>query len=461
VSRPAIVHFTSRIESMQRLRYLLTGLALSAAMAGCDHTLQTEPVDRVPSENEIVDAPTARAALTGTYDALQSLSYYGRNFLILGDLSADNARHRGTFQYLGDIDRNQIQADNTAVTGVWTAIYRALARVNTLLDKVPTVAGLTDTEKNEIVGEGYFLRALHLHNLTKFWGDVPMPLTAITSAADAALVTRTPQAQVYTQILADLAKAEQLISNAKQTRQGSLGSVRAIRARVLLYMGNYQGALDATTTVMAMGYSLAPAYADLFTADGTATPEDIFRVTFTPQEFNEMGYYYLQAGRREVAPTPALNSAYETGDARKTWTVAPNGSQFQGTKFPTTIGGEDLHVIRLAEVILIRAEALARLNGAGQLALAVAEYNKLRVRAKLAPHVFGVDVVTQADVLAAIDKERRLELALEGDRWPDLVRTGRAATVMALPANRAYQVLYPIPASERVVAPGLTQNTGY
>jgi hypothetical protein len=446
---------------MTRLRHLLAGVALSAGIAGCDSALQTEPVDRVPSENQIVDASTARAALIGTYDGLQALSYYGRTFLVLGDLSADNARHRGTFQYLGDIDRNQVQADNTAINSVWGAIYTALARTNTLLAKVPAITGLTDTEKNEILGEGYFLRALHLHNLTKFWGDVPMPTAPITSAGDAATVTRTPQAQVYTQILADLTQAEQLITNAKQTRQGSLGGVRALRARVLLYKGDYQGAFDATTAVLAMGYALAPTYPELFTSDGTATAEDIFRITFTPQEYNEMGYYYLRAGRREVAPTPALNAAYEAGDARKTWTVAPSGSEFQGTKFPTTIGGEDLHVIRLGEVILIRAEALARLNGAGQLALAVAEYNKLRVRAKLPAHVFGVDVVTQADVLAAIDKERRLELALEGDRWPDLVRSGRAVSVMALPATRAYQALYPIPASERVVAPGLTQNPGY
>jgi hypothetical protein len=446
---------------MKRLRHLLTGLALAATAAGCDSALQTEPVDRVPSENEIVDGPTARAALIGEYDGLQALSYYGRNFLVLGDLSADNARHRGTFQYLGEVDRNQLKADNTAVTGVWGAIYSALARTNTVLAKVPAITDLSATEKNEILGESYFLRALHLHNLTKFWGDVAMPLTPITSAAEAATVTRTPAAQVYTQILADLAQAEQLITVAKQTNRASLGAVRALRARVLLYMGNYQGALDATTAVMGMGYSLAPNYTDLFTADGNTTPEDIFRVLFTPQEYNEMGYYYLRAGRREVAVTPGLNSTYEVGDVRKVATVAPSGSEFQGVKFPTTIGGEDLHVIRFAEVLLIRAEALARLNGAGQLALAVDEYNKIRVRAKLPPHVLGdIGLTTQPQVLAAIDKERRLELALEGDRWPDLVRTGRAVTVMGL-ADRPYQALYPVPAEERVVAPLLGQNTGY
>ena len=441
-------------------RFLLTALALAATVS-CDSALTTTPVDRIPAENEIVDAGTARAALTGAYDGLQALSYYGRTFLVLGDLSSDNVRHRGTFQYLGDIDRNQILSDNTSVTNVWGAIYDALARANTVLDRVPTVEDLTDSEKNQILGEAYFLRALHLHNLTKFWGDVPMPLIPITSAEEAGVVTRTPKAQVYTQILADLAKAETMITNEKQTKQGSLGSVRALKARVMLYMANYQGALDATTAVLGMGYALDPTFANLNTADGTATAEDILRVVFTPQEYNEMGYYYRRDGRREVAVTPALNAAFEVGDVRKAATVAPSGSEFQGVKWPSTIGGEDIHVIRFAEVILIRAEAYARLNGAGQLGLAVAEYNKIRVRAKLAPHVLGVDVTTQTDVLNAIDKERRLELALEGDRWPDLNRTGRATAVMGLTPDRTFQLLYPIPARERVVAPTLTQNPGY
>ncbi|MEJ7812492.1 MAG: RagB/SusD family nutrient uptake outer membrane protein [Gemmatimonadaceae bacterium] len=439
-----------------RLRLALPALIL-AAFTACDSVLETEPVDRVPSDREIVSPQTARAALIGAYDALQSLSYYGRTFLVLGDLSADNARHRGTFQYLGDVDRNQVQADNTAVTNVWGSIYTALSRVNTILALVPGVEGLTDTDRNEILGEAYFLRALHFHNLVKFWGDIPTPLAPVTNASEAAAFTRTPQAQVYDQILSDLDKAATLVT-VKQTRQASPGAVLALRARVLLYKGDYAGALDAANKVLALGYTLATNYSDLFTADGTNTGEDILRITFTPQEYNELGYYYLRAGRREVGVTPNLNSSYETGDTRKTQTVAPSGSEFQGTKFPTTIGGEDLHVIRLAEVILIKAEALARLN---QLPEAVTEYNKLRLRAKLVAHVFGTTVRTQAEVLAAIAKERRLELALEGDRWPDLVRTGQAMSVLALPADRAFQLLYPIPSREIVVAPGLKQNPGY
>lgn len=440
-----------------RLRLLMPAVLLVAA-AGCDSALTTDPVDRVPAENAIVDAATARAALVGAYDALQALSYYGRTFEVLGDLSADNAEHVGTFQYLGQVDRNQLQADNTAVTNVWIAIYDAVARVNLILQKVPDVPGLTAAQKNQILGEARFLRALHYHNLVKFWGDVPMPLEPLDSPAEASQLTRTAKAQVYTQILADLTQAEQLMTTAKQARQASLGAVRALRARVLLYNENYQGALDAANAVQAMGYSLAPLFENLFTDEGTDTPEDVFRVSFTATEYNEMGYYYLFDGRWEVAPTANLYAAFPATDKRRPLTASKDGSDYEGTKFPTTIGAEDLHVIRFAEVLLIKAEALARL---GRLAEAVTEYNKIRVRAGLAPHVLGTNVTTQTDVLNAIWNERRLELALEGDRFPDLVRTGRALTVLGLPANRAFQLLYPIPSRELIVSSGLTQNPGY
>ena len=442
-----------------KLRYLLPAFVLATA-TGCDSVLDADPVDRIPLDEAITTPVSARAALAGAYDALQSLSYYGRNFLVLADLSADNALHRGTLTALADVDRNELRPDNTTVTGVWSAIYSGIARANFILDNVPDVTGWTDgTERDQILGEAHFLRALHYHNLVKNWGDVPMPLVAVKSPDEAAAYTRTPSAQVYTQILADLDAAASLMTEEDATLTASLGAVHALRSRVMLYMANWQGTIDAARAVYAGGYTLAPTYASLFTAEGTPTSEDIFRMNSTPQEFNEMGYYYLNAGRWEVTPTANLYTSYEAGDARFTHSVfrRTNGT-YEGRKFPTTIGGEDLHIIRLGEVILNKAEAHARLF---QLDSAVKEYNRVRVRAGLAPHVLGVQVSGQQQVLDAIWRERRSELALEGDRLPDLVRTGRAAAVLGLAADRQYQLLYPIPQSERTVAPGLTQNPGY
>ncbi|HEY9228372.1 MAG TPA: RagB/SusD family nutrient uptake outer membrane protein [Gemmatimonadaceae bacterium] len=223
--------------------------------------------------------------------------------------------------------------------------------------------------------------------------------------------------------------------------------------------GDYPGALTAANTVLAGRDTLTVPFADLFTAAGANTSEDIFRVAFTSSQANSLGYYWLQAGRHEARVTTNLYTAFEAGDVRKAVTTTPRASGatvYQGNKFPTTAGTEHPHVIRLAEVVLIKAEVLARQNN---LAGAVAEYNKVRVRAGLKAHQLGTEVKTQSEVLAAILNERRLELALEGDRWPDLVRLGMAGTVKTL-AKPGY-ALFPIPLRDMTTTPGLTQNPGY
>ena len=84
------------------------------------------------------------------------------------------------------------------------------------------------------------------------------------------------------------------------------------------------------------------------------TVEDIFRVSFTGVKYNEMGYYYLFDGRWEAAPTADLYAAYPAADRRRPITVGKDGSDYEGTKFPTTIGAEDVHVIRFGEVVLTK-----------------------------------------------------------------------------------------------------------
>jgi hypothetical protein len=238
-------------------------------------------------------------------------------------------------------------------------------------------------------------------------------------------------------------------------------------------MGDYAGAEAAAAQVEGMGYSLAPNFSDLFDATGGNTTEDIFRVTFTPTQAQSVSYSYLPkalGGRWEVAPTAATDvgtgttgiiaafdpasggsiAAYNPADLRGKWSISRAGTRTYAAKFRNPTGDEDIHVIRLGEVILIRAEALARL---GRLPEAIAEYNRLRVRAGLAPDPTTLD---QTQTLAAIARERRLELAFEGDRWPDMVRTGTGMANLDPGQN-----LLPIPQSELDVAPNIAQNPGY
>ena len=445
---------------------LVAAIAATVAIAACSSVLDTAPYDRIPANQQIVDAASAQAALVGAYAQLEASGMYGLDLVLLGEMPSDNASWGGTYQFLGEIASNSIHTDNTEVFNMWAALYRQIDRDNVILDRVPAVTSIPSSTSNEILGEAYFLRALSYHNLAKYWGDVPMPLKPVVAASEASTYTRSPVAQVYTQILSDLDNAGKLVTATSNTRMATVAAVNALRARVLFYRASltsstadFAAALAAANTVLAGRDALPVPYANLFTATGDNTSEDIFRVAFTPSQENDLGYYFLQAGRHEARVTSNLFNSFEAGDLRKAVTTTPRSSgstTYQGNKYPTTTGTEHPHVIRLAELVLIKAEVLARQN---DLAGAVAEYNKVRVRAGLRAHVLGTNVTTQADVMAAILKERRSELALEGDRWPDLVRLGLAGTVKTL-TNPGY-TLFPIPAHDINANNKLTQNSAY
>ncbi|MGQ0649644.1 MAG: RagB/SusD family nutrient uptake outer membrane protein [Gemmatimonadaceae bacterium] len=441
-----------------RTRRSLAALAV-VALAACDETLTVEPVNEVETKEAIIDAGSARAALAGAYDALQSTAYYGGSFNFFTELPTDNAEHVGTFTTYADLDKHVTTADNSTIEGIWDSIYDAIGRANTIIALVPGVAALSTEEKNDIIGQAHAIRALSYHNLVKIWGPVPIRTEPASDLAELSNTTRAPVDQVYTQVLADLTKASSLLDSEERTRKVSRGFVDALRSRVQLYRGDYVAAEAAAQATVNRGYELAEAFEDLFDAEGNETPEDIFRTSFTATEFNLLGFYYMSksfGGRWELAPTANAVSAFEAADARLAWTILTDSRRRRyGHKFPTTVGAEDIHVIRFAEVLLNLAEAQARQN---KLSQAVATYNQLRERALLAPHALGTNVKTQAEVLAAVLAERRRELMFEGDRWPDLVRTGRAVSVLNI---LAFRTLFPIPTNEIDVAPKMTQNPGY
>ncbi|MFO8175418.1 MAG: RagB/SusD family nutrient uptake outer membrane protein [Longimicrobiales bacterium] len=440
-------------------RFLALFLMIGALSTCTDELLDLEPVDQLTDEIAISDARGARAALTGAYEALQSSSYYGGSFLFFNDLSADNAVHTGTFHSHAEAARNQLRPENSAVTSIWNAIYEAINRTNHLILQVPDISDLSDSERSRILGEARFLRALHYHNLVRLWGDVPLRTAPIASPAEASSIERAPMEEAYTQILSDLEAAQSSLAAEGDTRRATLGAVHALAARVHLYREEWGQAEAAAEALEDLGYDLAADYASLFPATGGDTPEDIFRVLFTVVQWNQLGWYYIGSsfgGRGEIAPQQSLMDAYAEGDVRRDWTIHGDvEGAAHGTKFPTTAGAEHPHVIRFAEIILTKAEALAQ---QGNLDEAVAAYNRIRVRAGLTPHVLDTDVTSQEEVLEAIWHERRLELALEGDRFSDLRRTGRAVEVLNIPA---FQAIYPIPQAEMDVAPNMTQNPGY
>jgi starch-binding outer membrane protein, SusD/RagB family len=454
---------SSRIHRAMRIRLLVPALLLVAS--GCNSILDTTPKDTIPEATAISDAPSARAALAGMYTSLQSLSSYGETLIEFGDLSADNAENTGTYTSYLEADLNQLRSNNASIFDIWTSAYDGINRANEIITKVPAVTGLDDTEKAEIMGEAYFVRALDYHNLVKLFGGVPIRTQPTASVSDVGNATRASVPEVYTQILKDLDSAAAFITNTEPTTQATVGAVAALRARVLLYAGDYPGAQAAAEAVEAMDYDLSSNYGDLFPTTGQANVEDIFKVDASLTQENFLSYDYLNV--YELGPTlslmhaydPAFNPAtsdiedYNPTDTRGRWNILVDDGTVYGNKYRSIVGTENVPVIRFAEVILIRAEALARQS---QLPQAVTELQRIQTRANATLFVLGTH--TQQDVIDAITAERQKEFAFEGDRWPDLVRLGTAATVLGIDPN---QTLYPIPAREIAVSPTLTQNPGY
>ncbi len=177
-----------------------TALIAALAATACSRVLDTEPYDRVPATQQIVDASTAQAALTGAYAQLEASGMYALDIQLLGEMASDNASWGGTYQFLHDITINNIQIDNTEVLNMWSALYKQIDRDNVILERVPQITSIPSSTSGEILGEAYFLRALSYSNLVKYWGDVPMPLKPVVAASRCRRTRRTPVAQVYTEI---------------------------------------------------------------------------------------------------------------------------------------------------------------------------------------------------------------------------------------------------------------------
>jgi hypothetical protein len=438
---------------------LLTVVALGAC--NTDELLNVLPVDEISDEIAIVDAQSARAALVGAYDRIQDL--WGFEWTMWVDLLTDDVEHTGTFGSFADGDLHNFRPNMGTIDGLWTDHYSGIDRVNRLIQKVPLIADIDPADANDVLGQAYAVRALLYFNLVRVWGDVPLVLTPPANLEDAAQVSRAPAAGVWTQIESDLGQAASMLAGTDNDVHTFFtpGAVTALESKVALYQGDWATAASKAQQVVASGeYGLVADLRDAFTADGDASLEDILRVAFNAADECYQGWWYRYDGRLEIGATQEIYDLYEPGDLR--WVLNFDGARSDGiqvVKWPTPIGAEDIHVIRYANVLLILAEALAEQN---DLPNAVVYLNQIRARAGVSEYVLGTDLVSQQDVLDAVYLERRLELAFEGERWHDLVRTGRAMAVLG-PGGRfeSHEVLWPIPVGEMDTAPNLVQNPGY
>jgi hypothetical protein len=203
-------------------------------------------------------------------------------------------------------------------------------------------------------------------------------------------------------------------------------------------------------------YELVTTFRDLFETKNSS--ESILELQYSINNTNSLAFWFFTqalGGRWGFSPSQDLFDAYEAGDPRRDASIGlSDGDRFGNKYFRITNEDDNVMVLRLAEMYLIRAEANMRLGGAA--ADVRADIDVVRARAGLAP--LPASVSGQAALTDAILQERRVEFAMEGHRFFDLRRLGRAEQILALASNR---LVFPVPQVERDVNPNLAQNPGY
>jgi hypothetical protein len=376
-------------------------------------------------------------------------------------MPADNVVFNGTLSQYLQLDQNAIPADNVTTVATYQGIYKTINTVNSVIADVPGLTDplLSEAEKNKILGEAYFIRALGYFDLGRGWGGVQLQLKPTTDLSSAKGIKRSTLSQVYDQVLADLIQAETLLPDDATTRnRAQKSTARALRARLHLYRKEWASAENYATQVISnTKYQLTPAYAGFFTAPFLST-ESIFELTFSSNDKNSfwnLWYPSSAGGQFTLKPSATFVSKVTDpaiGGGRKAL-IAGSSPNNYGVLYNTTSSSTDpSYVIRLAEMYLIRAEARAQLN---DYTGALEDLNVIRSRAG----VPDFSSLSKVDILKAIEDENSIEFAFEAHRWFDLVRTGRTGEVLGI-TNKNYWLL-PIPLSDVLSDPDVIQNPGY
>lgn len=441
---------------MKKILYFASLLSIASA---CD-VLDVKPTNSISPDDAFKDKNGVEKGVQGAYTSFQNLGYYGRHYLLLSDLAADNTFHPAdaTDATYAQVDNNNIMPENGTIDGIWTSAYEGINIANNGIVRVPEVKDMTKEERAQALGELHFIRALNHFNLLNYFGPIPIRLTP-TVGLNELNVPRSSVEAVYEQIISDLTFAEDSISLSQGTTRASSLAATALLARVYLYKGDYaKASAKATQVIDSKKYSLLPDYETVFT-DNSA--ESIFEIDFTPTSRNRVAEYISprsKKGRLEAAPTPDFLAAYEPTDTirLKTSIWDTLNVKYAAKYHDLSVGQDNIIVLRLAEMYLIRAEAGAREEG--DIASIQNDINAIRKRVKLA----DTEADTYAELLTAVDHERRIELAFEGHRWFDLVRTNQALDVLPF-VTSVDQTLFPIPLEEILTNrhPEMKQNDGY
>jgi hypothetical protein len=440
-------------------KHIIKGLVFSTILfSACTKELDTTPTQTIDVTAALKTGADVKAALVGAYSDFGADYFYGGRIFLEADLLANNNEMTwsGTYQQLTQTFNKAIPRENSYVANNWLAGYRAINDVNNVLSAMPVVSA---KDTSIVSGEAKFIRGASYFELVrmfaKAWNDgnpatnpgVPLILTPTISITSESNVKRNTVAEVYAQVIADLTDAEAKLPKSNGFF-ATKSAAAALLAKVHLQKKDYAKALqEANNAITNSSASLTSTYAEAFGLKNT--PEDIFAIQVTStsgyQGFNE---FYSSAQRGDIQITNAHLSMYAPTDDRLNLFYQDNGSTYTG-KFEDLYG--NVHTIRLAEMLLVRAECNFRLGSAVG-AKPIDDINAIRARAK-AP-LYTAATLTLQSIL----QERRLELAFEGFSLHDIKRL--EGSVANLPWNSP-KLIFPIPNREMIANPNLIQNEGY
>lgn len=514
------------------MKKILIAIFISLSLVSCsDDFVSRNSLTQIAEGNFWQSESDAFLALNGVYAALQGNSIYGGSlngfqgipgFDGLGDNSFNNFKWEGPGIFMEGV----LTPASGPISTFWNDHYRGIARVNAVIQNVNNISTdlIPQTTKDQLLGQAYFLRGLLYFNLTVFYEDVPL-ITA-PQTLEEAFVPKNTMAEVTAQIVEDLKFASENLPVSHPSNlygYATKGAALGLFARVQLYNKEYTGqfgVIELTNQLMGLGYSLHPNYGELFTETGETSNEVVFAVRFLRGDESSSGETFsatfLGFPKGDVRPMPNLVNDYHcidglpitqsplyddnnkgaNRDPRANATIYFTGDQymndpvriFQGNG-PTRFGqrkyirqgpdaegnpvfgqgSQDFHVIRYADVLLMRAEALAEtgdVNGAASLV------DQVRARVGM-PSVQSVQgSVAQQEMIEIVRHERRVELAMEGLRFMDLKRWGtiqeaflRAESDPVGPYNPNYlgkrSEVFPIPQNEIDVNPQLEQHPAW
>ena len=436
-------------------------------------------------------------AIVGVYAALKHPGIIDKgsgSYLYMTELVTDNtdtgAARGGIAAELYYFEDFNFSLASTTLSNAWTGHYLGIARTNSILDRLQA-ANIPQASKDRFEGEAKFMRALFYFNLVRFFGDVQLVTKELTSPYEANSLPRSPAADVYALIISDLKTAETKLPATIPSAEAGRASSWAAKTelgKVYLTLKQYDNAAAKLKEVIdGNAYSLMPKYADIFpaTTSYAANKEYILAVQYKSGNIGQGSDLWSNwaAVNSSVAllgtgggvgggfnrPTANMEAAYEAGDLRKDASMlssykATNGTtvnekyvvKFRQQGALNNDSDVDFPLLRYADVLLMYGEAL---NELGRTTEGLTYLNLIRKRAGLADKTG----LSQADFRLAMEQERRVELAFEGHRWFDLVRTGRFVTVMQAKGFKVqpFHQLYLIPQRETDLNKALTQNPGY